>query len=242
MFSCFNCGKENANKKCSKCKSVWFCSKECQVEGWKKHKKDCNEVIWDKKDEEEFYKKINALQDSYKDRFLLALGSYGISVVKLKKVFLIQQEYIYENKMHNKYTEILDETLLYLRDTDTDWRILQTHASKMVECYKESKEEWNTVLYAFYDQMYEETTYYRTLICYSIMHCYYFLTLAFFNVNKELSEYCKKYYNSYLDLVKLYKSKLKTFEYVDTINKSLKKTKDIIDLYKSKSVFSKTVK
>ena len=54
MFSCFNCGKENANKKCSKCKSVWFCSKECQVEGWKKHKKNCNEVIWDKKDEEEF--------------------------------------------------------------------------------------------------------------------------------------------------------------------------------------------
>ena len=44
--SCANCGKDaladEKFKQCSKCKSQWYCSKECQVEAWKSgHKKDC---------------------------------------------------------------------------------------------------------------------------------------------------------------------------------------------------------
>ena len=42
---CANCSKEAKTaekfKQCSKCKSQWYCSKECQVEAWKAgHKKD----------------------------------------------------------------------------------------------------------------------------------------------------------------------------------------------------------
>ena len=43
---CANCSKEakagEKFKQCSKCRSQWYCSKECQVEAWKAgHKKDC---------------------------------------------------------------------------------------------------------------------------------------------------------------------------------------------------------
>lgn len=31
-------------RKCSKCKSVWYCSKECQKEHWKHHKAYCHDV------------------------------------------------------------------------------------------------------------------------------------------------------------------------------------------------------
>ncbi|ODM94057.1 Zinc finger MYND domain-containing protein 10 [Orchesella cincta] len=37
---CANCSKE-AEKRCSKCKKEWYCSRECQVEHWKRHKVTC---------------------------------------------------------------------------------------------------------------------------------------------------------------------------------------------------------
>lgn len=43
-FSCVNCNKIGANHHCSGCKSRRYCSKECQVEDWKReggHKKEC---------------------------------------------------------------------------------------------------------------------------------------------------------------------------------------------------------
>ena len=39
-FHCENC-KKDATKRCSKCKSVWYCSRECQVQNWKDHKATC---------------------------------------------------------------------------------------------------------------------------------------------------------------------------------------------------------
>ena len=39
---CKACGKEGKPLSvCSRCKKVKYCSKECQVQDWKKHKKDC---------------------------------------------------------------------------------------------------------------------------------------------------------------------------------------------------------
>lgn len=38
------CG-EAATFRCSRCKSVWYCRRQCQVEDWKKHKKMCNMVV-----------------------------------------------------------------------------------------------------------------------------------------------------------------------------------------------------
>ena len=38
---CSTCGEEKATKKCSKCKSVQYCDKECQKLHWFMHKKVC---------------------------------------------------------------------------------------------------------------------------------------------------------------------------------------------------------
>lgn len=39
-FKCGRCTKE-AFKRCSKCKSIWYCSRECQVAHWPEHKATC---------------------------------------------------------------------------------------------------------------------------------------------------------------------------------------------------------
>lgn len=248
MYCCFNCGIENASKKCAKCKSVWFCSKECQVIGWKKHKKDCKDckdcnfneedLVWTKEEKKEFYTKINALQTSYKNKFYVALRCYGISYEKLEQIFNIQADYIYKNIEHPKYPELMDEALLFLKDADTEFRLLQSHSSKMLNIYKDDKEnEWNMTLYAFYDQMYEETTNCRALVCSGITHCYYFLILIFKDDTKMM-EYCKKYCLAYYDLVVLYKTKIKNQKYIDNIDKALKNTKEIVSLYRSRMKYN----
>jgi len=38
--TCAACGKM-ATKRCSKCKSEWYCSRECQIKRWKLHKEMC---------------------------------------------------------------------------------------------------------------------------------------------------------------------------------------------------------
>jgi len=40
---CAKCGKP-ADKRCSRCKNEWYCSRECQVRSWQTHKKICNLV------------------------------------------------------------------------------------------------------------------------------------------------------------------------------------------------------
>eukprot|EP00483_Globobulimina_turgida_P007951 UN07967 len=40
---CAKCG-QNAEKRCSKCKSEWYCSRECQLKSWKKHKPICHAI------------------------------------------------------------------------------------------------------------------------------------------------------------------------------------------------------
>ena len=37
---CEECGKP-ALQRCSKCKHSWYCSRDCQLRQWKKHKKLC---------------------------------------------------------------------------------------------------------------------------------------------------------------------------------------------------------
>ncbi|KAJ6480469.1 hypothetical protein C8R47DRAFT_1135927 [Mycena vitilis] len=49
--ACTNCFRNNGNDdepelellRCGKCKSVWYCSKECQRKHWSKHKPNCKE-------------------------------------------------------------------------------------------------------------------------------------------------------------------------------------------------------
>ena len=40
---CAQCGKL-ANSRCSRCKSEWYCSKECQIKRWKEHKALCKSL------------------------------------------------------------------------------------------------------------------------------------------------------------------------------------------------------
>lgn len=40
---CAQCGHD-AEKRCSRCKSEWYCSRECQVQSWKRHKKACDSI------------------------------------------------------------------------------------------------------------------------------------------------------------------------------------------------------
>ncbi|RNA30194.1 ectomycorrhiza-upregulated zf-MYND domain-containing [Brachionus plicatilis] len=39
---CKACAQENARFRCGNCKSIWYCSKECQKTDWKNHKPNCN--------------------------------------------------------------------------------------------------------------------------------------------------------------------------------------------------------
>lgn len=43
--SCSTCGEEKASKKCSKCKKVQYCDRECQRLHWFAHKKECERPI-----------------------------------------------------------------------------------------------------------------------------------------------------------------------------------------------------
>jgi zinc finger MYND domain-containing protein 10 len=55
-FKCGKCQKQ-AFKRCSKCKSVWYCSKECQVGDWPNHKSACNKKAKELREAEEAKKK-----------------------------------------------------------------------------------------------------------------------------------------------------------------------------------------
>jgi zinc finger MYND domain-containing protein 10 len=55
-FKCKKCEKQ-AFKRCSKCKSVWYCSRECQVADWPVHKEACNKTAKELKETEEKQKK-----------------------------------------------------------------------------------------------------------------------------------------------------------------------------------------
>ena len=48
---CGCCG-EPATQRCSKCKSVWYCSRECQLKDWKAHKEMCKMLTEVRKDED----------------------------------------------------------------------------------------------------------------------------------------------------------------------------------------------
>lgn len=42
-MKCNKCGKEG-NKRCSKCKKVFYCSIKCQKDDWKDHKVICKMI------------------------------------------------------------------------------------------------------------------------------------------------------------------------------------------------------
>lgn len=49
---CAACETTEHLSQCSQCRAVWYCSKECQILHWKKHKKACKETVTKKKAKE----------------------------------------------------------------------------------------------------------------------------------------------------------------------------------------------
>ena len=43
-FQCGMCKSKDATKRCSRCKSEWYCNRACQVKHWKDHKKFCKTI------------------------------------------------------------------------------------------------------------------------------------------------------------------------------------------------------
>ncbi|KAL4477618.1 hypothetical protein ABPG74_002768 [Tetrahymena malaccensis] len=56
-FKCELCKKE-ATKRCSQCKTVWYCTRECQVVHWKDHKVSCKKIVEENKEKELRQKEI----------------------------------------------------------------------------------------------------------------------------------------------------------------------------------------
>ena len=52
MPRCGNSCGQQGTKRCSKCQTVYYCSKECQKAHWKIHKKGCSEIQSTKEVEE----------------------------------------------------------------------------------------------------------------------------------------------------------------------------------------------
>lgn len=57
---CAACG-EPATQRCSKCKSEWYCSRECQLKSWKAHKEVCKMLTEVRKEENEREDEIKAM-------------------------------------------------------------------------------------------------------------------------------------------------------------------------------------
>lgn len=228
-MECLYCGSMPATKKCSICKIAWFCSKECQTNGWKHHKRTCMKdeyLIWSHGEKKKFFIDINNLQNSYKDKVSTALNTFHLANSYLNNLLNIQQSYIKEDYEHH-----INVTTVYFRDSEVEWRLLKTHTKDMLECYSDKDDDWSLAVAAFYEQLNEETTKFRALICLSIAHCFFSLKLLYKDkdVNDMFYKECKNNY----ELALLFKSKLKTLDYIENINNfmiKLKKVKRFIQI------------
>eukprot|EP00743_Colponemidia_sp_Colp-15_P005723 GILK01006153.1.p1 GENE.GILK01006153.1~~GILK01006153.1.p1 ORF type:complete len:410 (-),score=96.14 GILK01006153.1:62-1291(-) len=67
--SCVNCGSTTKLSKCGGCHRVHFCSRDCQKQSWKAHKKVCKEYQEEaakKKQEEEFERRVMYGDEGYR--------------------------------------------------------------------------------------------------------------------------------------------------------------------------------
>lgn len=230
-MECLRCNSKPATKKCGNCKIVWYCSKKCQTLDWELHKTYCIEdeyLIWSQNEKINFYDNINNLQTSYKNKAIVALNSYKLAKKYFDKILELQHSYTKTN-----YEQIINTTIIYLRDAETEWRLFQNHSKEMIECNNNKDDDWSTVLVVFYEQLYEESSNYRVLICLSIAHCYFSLRLLHLkdDINNILYKECKNYY----ELALLYKQKIKTVEYIDNINNLM------VKLEQTKRFIQKTI-
>ena len=127
---CGNCLKTDTDvgfklSMCSKCNSAYYCSRECQVEDWPKHKSMCNEVCEFKKNKETSFDSsgINArhllrkwiTKSKIDEAAYYALKKEGIEQQPPLKVVLVEVEFNY-----NAQTFIVKEVPRAVAITDLD--------------------------------------------------------------------------------------------------------------------------
>jgi len=75
---CASCG-EPATQRCSKCKSEWYCTRECQLKQWKAHKDVCKMLT-----------EVRAEEDA-RDQEIKAMNKEKALAAQKKKAPLIQE-------------------------------------------------------------------------------------------------------------------------------------------------------
>ena len=208
-IKCFNC--ELKDGVIVYYKDILFCSKECE------------ELLWSKKEQDKFNKNLNKLVNIYKEKCLNALNKYNVSMYYVKKLLKIEQKFI-DNDIKDENLElILEHALVFLKDADKEWKNLQIEIRSMLNVYKiykiNEQEDWFLSTLAFYDQMYEETVKYRTLISIALCHCYNFFKI--FQNDENLIKYLDKNSKIYKNIALTLKLELKDKSYIDNINKAL---------------------
>ncbi|KAL4477620.1 hypothetical protein ABPG74_002770 [Tetrahymena malaccensis] len=111
-FKCELCKKE-ATKRCSQCKTVWYCTRECQVAHWKDHKVSCKKIVKENK-EKELRKKeiINDLgkENLPADNLLNNTNEKQVLVTEIEtKTQFKQNESQYEMQLQQQQNQNLDE-------------------------------------------------------------------------------------------------------------------------------------
>jgi hypothetical protein len=209
------------NKKCFNCelkdgvivyyKDIYFCSKECE------------EIIWSNKEKNEFNKKLDKLVNIYKQKCLNALKKYNDSIYYVKKILKIEQNFVDNDIKDENLETILEHALVFLKDADKEWKILQTEIKLMLNVYKTYKkdepEDWFLATLAFYDQFYEETVKYRTLICLNLSHSYNFFKIL--QNDENLIKYLDKNGKIYKKIALNFKLELKDENYINNVNRIL---------------------
>ncbi|KAM3139596.1 hypothetical protein pb186bvf_008241 [Paramecium bursaria] len=82
------CGKNENLSRCSGCKSIYYCSPECQKQDWKSHKIRCNEIqIQLKLDQERAERKAKGIRsiDDFTDLQFIGTGNFS-EILKVKEI------------------------------------------------------------------------------------------------------------------------------------------------------------
>lgn len=81
---CSQCGKD-ATSRCSRCKSEWYCGKECQVKRWKEHKEICKTLAELNKEAENKKQKKEVIQTSSRQPEIIEIKKQDEGVTELIK-------------------------------------------------------------------------------------------------------------------------------------------------------------
>ena len=67
---CGECG-EPATQRCTACKNAWYCSRDCQLRQWKKHKAICKLITMNKEETQEEEKPKSKVTEEKKKKPLI---------------------------------------------------------------------------------------------------------------------------------------------------------------------------